>query len=377
MSSEINDTIEERLYELKEMVAPVSYDELLRTFDWSYVWFLKAEKILLDLAYRGDSDEEVVEFIRRKVINTNVLEFNESFMRAHGQKTIKNHYEMILMHNKRKIRHKILTNKNKSVVDYIITNFVDLATVDSQILSGCVSNQAIDYLIENPEEIDWYALSTNENMKAAKYCISNNVACKRTLSKIRDNAFIRDLILLNVQLDIMELSENPCDAVVDVFVHYPTVIDLLNLEHNTNPRIVEFLLTHVNKINFETFSSNPNELAVDYMLANPDKIDFSRLSSNTNDRAVEYLLQYPDNINWLNFSGNTNDRAVKYAINNPDKIILTEFCNNSNEYAVEFMLSFDDFDVTYLSGNTCNYNKQKIEAFNNAKVFPKIPHFSI
>lgn len=394
MSAEINDTIEERLYELKEMVAPVSYDELLRTFDWSYIWFRKAEKILLDLAYRGDSDKEIVEFIRHKVLNTNILEFNDSFLNVHGLKTIKNHYETILCRKKQ--RYSLMTNKNKSIVDYIIDNYIDIFKVDGKMLSACISDTAVEYLIENPDEIDWFELSNNPNIKAMKYCIDNNVIYSRNLSKVRDEEFMRYLMMSpNTKLDLLELSQNPSNTVADFFVQNPDVIQALDLEYNTNPRVVEFLLENLDKIDFGTFSSNSNDRAVDYMLANPDKIDFDGLSSNTNDRAVEYLLQYPEKINWMNFSGNTSDRAVKYAINNPDKIILNEFCNNPNDYAVEFMLSFDEyplvlsdynlgymlspkcFNVCCLSGNTCEYNKQKIEAFNNAKVFPKIPHFSI
>lgn len=378
MSSEINDTIEERLYELKEMVAPVSYKELLRTFDWSYVWFLKAEKILLNLAYRGESDKEIVEFIRNQVLNTNILEFNESFMRNHGLKPIKNHYEMIMMQRNRKIRNAILVNPNKSILDYAIDYYFELTQVDSTTLSECVSDKAIEFLMENPDKIYWFALSNNTNIKAAKYCIANEVINARTLSKIRDPEFLRYLMMSqNIRLDIMELSRNPSDIVADFFAQNTDVIDVLDLEHNTNPRVVEFLLANVDRVDFEVFSSNPDDRVVDYLVANPDKINWVNFSGNTNDRAVAYLLENPDKINWINFSGNNCDRAVRYLINNPDKIVSTEFCRNSNDHAVEFMLSFDDFDPTYLSDNPCNYNKQKIEAFNNAKVFAKVPHFSI
>lgn len=124
--------------------------------------------------------------------------------------------------------------------------------LDIKCLSG--NPEAIDYLLEYPEEIDWSELSLNPNA-------------------------------------IFLLEENP------------DKIDWKKLSLNSSAG--ELLGKNPHLINWENLSSNPG--AIQILKENPHKINWEQLSKNT--QAIHLLEQNLDKISWCSLSENL--KAVK------------------------------------------------------------------
>ncbi len=60
-------------------------------------------------------------------------------------------------------------------VDYLINilNTNNLDTMEKYFFSKNTNNKAVEYLIKNPDKINWYGFSENINEKAVEYLINN------------------------------------------------------------------------------------------------------------------------------------------------------------------------------------------------------------
>jgi hypothetical protein len=351
------DKIDQQLDELKVKVVVPNYIDLLSRFKWSRKWFAQAEKVLLALAYRGESDLPIIEFIRNKIRDTDVLTFND-VLRNFNADPIVNHYQKILdfssqcSHVRGNIR--ILSNDNIPIVDYVLKNRSKPLSEISDYLSSCKSNIAVDYLINNPNRIDYYYFQRNNNIKAIKYCMTERRREIHSCLDIDNNDLVSMYLLEAKRGGIHSTAcQNPNDMMVDYLLLDPGKIDYGYLSLNTNDKIVE------------------------YLLANPDKIDYGCFSANSNNKAVEYLLANPDKIIYKYFSSNKNDRAVDHLLANPDKIVYTKLYYNNNDRAIGYLLQDRCHYITDLNCNSSNYNMQKFAAFNALKLFPRLPHLRI
>jgi len=171
---------------------------------------------------------------------------------------------------------------------YKLLDWIDINKLDLEFLSE--NENAIGFLEQKPNLINWYYLSGNKNAE--------------------------DLLLFNQNKIRLNKS---------------------NIGKNENLKIInEIILPNLNLIASNLLSLNKN--AVKFIIdENPEKINWSYLSLNTSDYAIEYLEKNPDKINWLHLSRNTNDKAIELLIKNQDKIQWDFFSSNSNDKAIELL----------------------------------------
>ena len=356
------ESIDEKLDEIKFAVMQPDYTGILAGFEWSRKWFASIEEVLLKLAYRGESDKIVLDFIRAKIIDTDVLTFNDILRDQFNVAPIRNHYQIMLddCENKWKKDPEILllTNRNTKIVDYILKNRIKSLESIQEHLSLCQSNIAVDYLIANPDKINWNDFPLNNNVNAIKYSISRGI------------------------YDIDMFAAVDDDEIADFLIENSSREWPLYSPFGTNPnnKVVDYMLSHVNDMDHDALSINPNDKVVDYLLANPDKIAYYRFVRNTNDRAIEYVLANPNKIEWKHFMDNSNDKAVDHILANIDNIKkweLFEIFWNDNDRIMDYILSNMEYDIYQLNHNACNYNRQKLAKFNELQLFPQIPHLNL
>ena len=379
MDDNINciDTIDEKLAELKATVTVPDYSDLLSSFEWTREWFAKVEEVLLALAFRGEDDKVVLDFIRAKIRETDVRSFNK-VLNTFGAPPIENHYDLII---KKKQNYVLLAyNSNDAIIDYILN--MTKHEIDTTFLFGLSHNKnprVIKFLIANPELIMW------------------------------DN-----------------FCQHTSDLAVDFMLQNKDRLNGLSMSSNSNDKIVRYLLDNKHLIDFKLLSINSSNVAVDYLLANPAKIDYEVFSMNANDKAVRHLIQDPRLIEWIDFIRNPNDIAVDYTISNPDRIEWREFLRNKNPKATEYMfqryrniecyyVGINDNDIVVdtilknvtpanapllsyhqndkvleylmankhqiiyssIASNKCNYDRPKLREFNKLRVFPRLPHLQL
>jgi hypothetical protein len=164
-----------------------------------------------------------------------------------------------------------------------------LYILNSQYLSK--NSDAIHILIQNPDLIDWYMLSTNSSYKALEI-IEQNI--------------INDI---NKKKGI-ETKKLPihCDK---IYSDCPAFWRLLAT--NTNPKAVE-LIEKYYKLNEEYF--NLDSVTIDL---------WRYLSKNENKNAIDLLEKYPQYINWETILENQNPKAIEIIEKNLDKIYVDDW----------------------------------------------------
>lgn len=122
-------------------------------------------------------------------------------------------------------------------------------------LSSNPSAEAIELLLENPENIDWYWLSANP------YAIE---ILKKNLNQIYWN----------------QLSKNPCPGAVKLLKENPENIDWTYL--SANPHAIELLEENPENIDWRWLCRNPGakELLAENIKNEFDKLDWQWLSEN-------------------------------------------------------------------------------------------------
>lgn len=351
------DKINEQLAELKLTKDSPDIKHILSKFEWSREWFLRAEDALLSLAFRGESDRPILEFIRTKILETDVITFNK-FLRTQSASTITNHYEMLI--ENKYFAELIKHCKNGPVLDALLRDYIDFSEIvqlSDKVLSGCDRDMIVEYLIENPSRIDWTKFTKNTNPKAVEFCIKNKHIstgkCNSFLSQCTDSAVMCQLHNWR-SIDYTKFSMIPNDMAVDHLLANPSLIDFVSLARNTNDRAVDYLLNNPKNINWFVFCYNSNPKAVRYVLDNANGNSLYYASSNPNDIMVDYLISHTDQINWNAFYTNISDKAAEFLINR---------CTW--------------YTIRYMSVNQCNYNTQKLREFNKLALFPRIQYLVI
>ncbi len=363
--------IETQLAELKVNVVVPDYSGLLGKFAWTREWFANVEEVLVALAYRGESDRYIIDFIRAKVRETDVITFNK-FMELVSAKKVVNHYELLI--DSEEDRHLILSNPNKKIVDAALKYYINVDECNASDLNECVSDRAVSYLLENPHLINWSTFKQNSNIRAVKHCIANGAINSYLISGIDDDEFIRELLKNPEHIDLSSLSANPNNIAVDYVLNQP--MRLSRLSKNTNDRVVDYLIANPQYINYALFSFNVNEKAIDHMLQNKDLIAELIFFHIDNKKVADYMLTQLHRIDPVLLSVHPDDRIVDHMLANQSLIHWDYICMNPNDRAVEYALKHVD-QIYLFENNVCEYNAQKIKAFNAAGIFPRLPHLRL
>ena len=370
------DTIDEKLAELKLSKEVPDYSTLFNTFAWTREWFIEIEEILLALAFRGDSDAVVLDFIRAKIRETDVRSFNK-ILAIFGASSIKNHYDHIINNNY--CTTEISLNNNDAIADYIIEKFEE-GKIFFKHLSKNTNDKIVKYLIANPEHIIWKDFSANINDFAVEYCVKNPD-----------------------KIDVPSFNKNTNDKAVAYLMENGGKICFELLE-NCNDTVVDYLLeADIEPAAWKPFASrNTNTRIVRYITDNPELVDIDSLTTNSNDLAVDHIFNKMENrpvyINLLNL--NKNIRVTQLLIANPSILYLDQFALRTDDIAVDYIMVdiklFMQYDNIYLNShdrvieyimdhlhekyngkilqNNCNYNGPKLREFNKLRLFPRLPH---
>jgi hypothetical protein len=236
---------------------------------------------------------------------------------------------------------------------------LDWIDPDKLILVNISKNiNAIDYLLENPDKIDWNVLIKNNNFEATKLLMKNKH--KYNLKK-KSYLFGNFLQLEKLMIDNFEKLFMTGTRDIDKEIYLSNnflgfeqiIIDNFNTLDETfmsKNNIIKLLRKNKNKIDWEKLSQNENEYAIEILKENPDKINSFYLSRNESDKAIELLKENPDKIDWVELSGNSNLNVMKLLKENPDKIDWKSLSLNDN--AIDLIKEKPDkIDWYHLSQN--------------------------
>ena len=242
---------------------------------------------------------------------------------------------------------------------YKLLDWIDINKLDLEFLSK--NQNAIGFLKQNPDLINWYYLSGNKN--ADELLLSNKNKIKLNRCNIGSNEnlkIINEMIIPNLNLiseNQLSLNKNIVKFLID---KYPEKINWAFLSLNTSDEAIEHLQKNQDKICWFNLSLNTNDKAIDILINNQDKIQWDLFSSNSNTKAVELLFQNPNKINWNYLSKNSNDKAVEFLLENKDKIDWNRFSLNTNDKAIELLLENKD-KINWVLLLVENYNPKVID----------------
>ena len=197
---------------------------------------------------------------------------------------------------------------------------------------------AIELLKANPDKIDWVSLSKNPDQNAIEMLKAN-------LDKINWG-----YIALNSNPEAMKLIEE------EIKIN-PTNIHFDNLAANETPEAMKIIEENLlnkntiyqvsNSIHFWSILSR-NSMAIKILKANSHKIHWDQLCSNKSTEAIQLLEEQMTNkwvdpviidrrISWYNLSSNPNQRALAILEANPTKIDYRGLSHNSNPKAIDLL----------------------------------------
>ena len=193
-----------------------------------------------------------------------------------------------------------LLPKNYVLRDWVLNN--RRFQINSKYLSQNLN--AIDYLKENPELIDWGYLSTNPN------------AIKLLENKFKEENNLTERELQNLtpknKINWLYLSENPkAKKLLEAKYEKEKLLDDYELEDN-------WMRYPNSYLDWKKLSANP--CAIDLLRKNINNIYWGQLTANPNPKAIE-LLSLPENISgrvWRGMTSNKNQSPIKLPENQND-----------------------------------------------------------
>ncbi len=271
--------------------------------------------------------------------------------------------------------------ENQKEPKYELRSWINRERLDNICL--CVNPNAIDYLEENPNEINYDYLSQNINgsrlffknpEKLNKPWLSKNPGAIDFLQEYPEKIFYRslcanhspdaiDMLLDDIEdnkhsLDWFDLSMNPYAMPILEDEDYFNNINWLMLSRNPagvkllednfnkipkfawsyiseNPGATQLIYDNLDKINWDTASANPN--LMELLISNPDKINYYYLSMNTNPLAIDLLMENPTKVDKVNVS--CNPSAYRFLEKYRKKISWDHFCTNPCIFVEKPMVS--------------------------------------
>ncbi len=246
---------------------------------------------------------------------------------------------------------------------YKLLDWIDINKLDIEFLSK--NENAIAFLEQNPDLINWHYLSGNKNAEELLLANKNKIKLNRSNIGLNENLKIIDEIIKpNINIisnNQLSLNKNTVKLLVD---KYPEKINWALLSLNTSDEAMEYLEINQEKICWFNLSLNTNDKAIKILINNQDKIQWALFSSNSNTKAVELLLKNLDKINWCYLSKNSNDKAVELLLKNQSKIDWNRFSLNTNDKAIDLLLKNPD-KINWVLLLVENYNPRIIDIIKN------------
>jgi hypothetical protein len=250
--------------------------------------------------------------------------------------------------------YKIREDINKNYIDYNLLSLMP---------------EAVDFLKENPDKINWINLCNNpsshiipileKNMdKIDWYYLSGNSYVISFLKQHKD------------KINWDGLSYNY--SAYQLLFENQNKINWINICLNENPKIIkEIIGKNLDKeeISWEALSQNINDEAIFILKENLSKINWNYLSSNTNPNAILLLKRNISKINWYNLSLNPSRQAKLLFLEYVDIIdwrnykhlnkylILYNFDTNENNED-EYYKNFFQLDYKKMSINFQDMNEE-------------------
>ena len=213
----------------------------------------------------------------------------------------------------------LLNNLDKWVGSCLYTRYLNL--------NKC--KEAIQFLKENPEYIDWEILSTNP---AAIDLLLENYTKIEWVHFCKNPAAI-DILLQDEDAIVWNaFSENPHPKAIDLLTKNKGMIDYYELA--TNPSASELIIEQLETAFFVIVTkTNPH-----YKIENKIKINYiRRLCMNETTELINYIYShYYEYIDWKVLSRNCG--AVDILLENMDKIDYISLSANSHPKIIKLMM---------------------------------------
>ena len=228
-----------------------------------------------------------------------------------------------------------------------------------KLIGGPISKNpnALYYLIDNRQPINYYWLSYNTNPIAMGLLVEEmkvNPAVHFDWKALSRNPEAMKILKANrdkISWGYLSLNTNPkaMKLLEEEIKVNPAHINFESLAENETPeamKIIEDNLLIENSIyttNWNRFWEilSRNTKAVKILRANRKKIDWCSLCGNQSTEAIKLLEEEiatkPDVVNWIVLSGNPNQRAFAMLEANPKKINMRRLSSNTHPKAIELL----------------------------------------
>lgn len=260
------------------------------------------------------------------------------------------------------------------------------STAETEALCANENDLAVEYLIKNPEYIEFEIFIQNKNIKLVEFIptITEEFILSMDSYNIKNMEDVIDFVMDSSYI------LNEADIAVRYIIHiletgkYSKVdFDWDRFHENENSTAVSYCVIHCEENNVPFYllcPTNKNDIAVHYYIERYEKphnrlddIYVYEFSGNESDIAVSYLIKHPDLINWHIFTKNENVNAVRYCIRNIYKVRLEDFILNENIHAVDYFIRL--VDMKNLEWKFAEYNKNifaewKLRMVDELKLLP-------
>jgi len=204
-----------------------------------------------------------------------------------------------LKQNPQYIRWEILS-ANPFAIDLLLENFTKIDWIPF-----CKNPAAIDILIQDEDTIVWNAFSSNPHPKAIELLKKNKGIID--YYELATNHGETEIIIeqLETALFINVTKDHPHYNIKQrVRKNYIQRVCM-----NESSELVNYIYTHCYEyIDWKVLSRNPG--AVDILLKNMDKIDYISLSANSHPTIIKLMMEvYPHYIDWKDFIKHVSDYA--------------------------------------------------------------------
>ena len=250
---------------------------------------------------------------------------------------------------------------------YVLGSWISINKLNGHGLSS--NPNAVDFLEENRNMIDWRELSSNPN---AIELLKENPD-KIYWAYLSANPDPKAIEMLKANLDRISwgyIAQNSNPEAIKLIEEKikvnPEIIHFDNLAANETPEAMKIIEENVLNKNtlYQTSNStmyqisnsmrfwsilSRNSKAIKILKANPRKIHWDQLCINKSTEAIQLLeeqmtnkwvdpVKINKNISWLNLSCNPNQKAFEILEANPTKIDYRGLSNNSNPKAIELLM---------------------------------------
>ena len=242
---------------------------------------------------------------------------------------------------------------------YVLRSWIPINKLNGYGLS--LNPNAVDFLEENHNMINWRELSSNPN--AIELLKANPDKIDWVLLSKNPDPYAIEMLKANpdrISWGYLAQNSNPeaIKLIEEEIKVNPMNIHFDNLAANETPEAIKLIEDNLlnkntmyqvsNSMRFWSILSR-NSKAVKILKANPRKIHWDQLCSNKSTEAIQLLeeqmtnkwidpVKIDKNISWLNLSSNPNQRVFEILKANPTKIDYRGLSYNSNPNAIELLM---------------------------------------